>query len=174
MFCSDIEPCQLFGDNGDLFNLLPNLRGDDDAGLYSNNVVPRKSAGKQKKTSITKYRKDSVDTDSLRTREKYQRAQADRLRKAFKDGKQQILLVSSQDNLGASNRSWAVPCVREFYEDAYGVVRGCTPSVARGGECTRSVHDGFGTPQQMAEMVEITERAMQNLFHQVHPALPRD
>ena len=56
--------------------------------------------------------------------------------------------------------------MREFYEDAYGVVRGCTPSVARGGECARVVHDGFGTARQMSDMVDIAERAMRNLFHQ--------
>jgi len=125
--------------------------------------VPPQKASKRKNQA--KYRKDSVDPDSLRTREKYQRAQADRVRKAFKEGKEQIILASSKDFL-TQNRTWAVPCMREFYDAAYGIVPGCTPSVVQGGACLRAVYDGFGTPAQMRDMVDITERAMRNLFHQ--------
>jgi hypothetical protein len=35
---------------------------------------------------------------------------------------------------------WDVPCMAEFYDSAYGVVKGCTPSVVK---CTRIVRDGF-------------------------------
>lgn len=46
-----------------------------------------------------KYRKDSVDSDSIRTREQYQKHQADRVRKAYKDGKRQEMLVRATTRL---------------------------------------------------------------------------
>jgi hypothetical protein len=39
---------------------------------------------------LEQYRKDSVDRDSLKTREKYQRTQADRVRTCYKEGKAQV------------------------------------------------------------------------------------
>ena len=92
------------------------------------------------KQQNAKYRKDSVDIDSLRTRELYQAKQAERIRVAFKEGKRREVLVKSTTRL-AEAATWDVPCNAEFYDGAYGVVRGCTPSVM---QCSRIVHDGFG------------------------------
>jgi hypothetical protein len=92
------------------------------------------------KQQHAKYRKDSVDIDSLRTRELYQAKQAERIRVAFKEGKRREVLVKSTTRL-AEAATWDVPCNAEFYDGAYGVVRGCTPSVM---QCSRIVRDGFG------------------------------
>jgi hypothetical protein len=54
---------------------------------------------KKSKSSQTKYRKDSIDRDSLITREKYQKYQADRIRKAFKEGKKKEILVRAATRL---------------------------------------------------------------------------
>ena len=71
-----------------------------------------------------KYRKDSVDRESIRTREKYQRTQADRVRTCYKEGKAQVRLLSSRDLVTTSNITWEVPCALKFYQDAYGVIPG--------------------------------------------------
>ena len=59
------------------------------------------SASKKKKSKDPqiKYRKDSVDHESLMTREKYQKIQADRIRKAFKEGKRKEILVRATTRL---------------------------------------------------------------------------
>lgn len=58
-------------------------------------------SSKQADISSTKakYRKDSVDSDSIRTREQYQKHQADRVRKAYRDGKRQEMLVRATTRL---------------------------------------------------------------------------
>ena len=76
-----------------------------------------------------KYRKDSVDRESIRTREKYQRTQADRVRTCYKEGKAQVRLLSSRDLVTTSNITWEVPCALKFYQDAYGVIPGKLPSL---------------------------------------------
>jgi len=43
-------------------------------------------------------------------------------------------------------------------QDAYGVIPGCTPSIARGGVCSRVVVDSFGTSQDMQDMLQVRER----------------
>ena len=111
-----------------------------------------------------KFRKDSIDRDSLRTREQYQRTQADRVRTCYKEGKEQILLLGVGEQ--SPNRTWDVPCHLEFYQDAYGIVPGCTPSIARGGACSRAVVDSFGADDDMRDLAIATEAAMHNLFHQ--------
>ena len=113
-----------------------------------------------------KYRKDSVDLDSVRTREKYQKTQADRVRQCYKEGKPHILLLGARDQVTTNNVTWAVPCATKFYQDAYGIIPGCTPSIARGGLCSRVVIDGFGTQDDMRDLKQATESAMVNLFHQ--------
>uniref|UniRef100_A0A7S1EDK5 Fe2OG dioxygenase domain-containing protein n=2 Tax=Hemiselmis andersenii TaxID=464988 RepID=A0A7S1EDK5_HEMAN len=120
------------------------------------------SSPRGEKTQRAKFRKDSIDADSLRTREEYQKHQADRVRKAFKEGKRREVLVKSTTRL-AEPAQWDVPCVARFYDSAYGVVQGCTPSVM---QCVRVVRDGFGSEDEMRDLAEITERAMVNLFHQ--------
>ncbi len=60
---------------------------------------PKKAAKKKNQSSQSKYRKDSVDRDSLITREKYQKYQADRIRKAFKEGKKREILVRATTRL---------------------------------------------------------------------------
>lgn len=102
----------------------------------------------------------------MRTRDKYQRMQADRVRTCYKEGKAQILLLGSRDQVTSANVTWQVPCALKFYQDAYGVIPGCTPSLARNGVCSRVVVDNFGMVDDMQDLLQATETAMVNLFHQ--------
>ncbi|EKX36100.1 hypothetical protein GUITHDRAFT_146036 [Guillardia theta CCMP2712] len=125
--------------------------------------LSQKSSQQQKSS---RFRKDSSDPESLRTRDKYQRVQADRIRTAYRDGKAQVRLLSATDIVTSSSISWDVPCALKFYQDAYGIVQGCTPSTARQGVCSRIVVDEFGEPDEMRDLAIATEAAMVNLFHQ--------
>mmetsp|Transcript_48577 Transcript_48577/g.118315 ORF Transcript_48577/g.118315 Transcript_48577/m.118315 type:complete len:375 (+) Transcript_48577:137-1261(+) len=124
--------------------------------------APRARAEKSSKKSTAKFRKDSADLDSVRTREEYQRFQAERVSAAFRSGKRQEVLLRATTRL-AEPSQWDVPCMSEFYDSAYGVVKGCTPSVVK---CTRMVRDGVASETEARDLVRITEKAMQNLFHQ--------
>lgn len=160
------------GDAGEAEKLTALLRSAD-AGAAAgqqragtlDSVAAASSSGKIPARGA-KYRKDSVDRESVRTREKYQKTQADRIRKCYMEGKPEILLLGARDQVTTANVTWAVPCATKFYQDAYGIVPGCTPSIARGGVCSRVVMDGFGTQDDMKDLRQATEAAMVNLFHQ--------
>mmetsp|Transcript_655 Transcript_655/g.1080 ORF Transcript_655/g.1080 Transcript_655/m.1080 type:complete len:272 (+) Transcript_655:615-1430(+) len=110
--------------------------------------------------------------------------QADRIRQAYKEGKPQEMMLTSHDFASKSNISTEVSCALDFYQEAYGIVGGCTPGwtyspsnkgndptaqathFAAGDRCMRRVVDGFGTAEEMRDMVTATEKAMENLFHQ--------
>ena len=161
------------GDAGGAEKLTALLRSADDAGAAAgrqragalDSAAAAASSGKIPARGA-KYRKDSVDRESVRTREKYQKTQADRIRKCYMEGKPEILLLRARDEVTTANVTWAVPCATKFYQDAYGIIPGCTPSIARGGVCSRVVMDGFGTHDDMRDLRQATEVAMVHLFHQ--------
>lgn len=153
------------GDTGEAETLSALMRGVAGQAGKHQQRAESSDVGKSRAKGA-KYRKDSVDLDSLRTREKYQKTQADRVRQCYKEGKAQILLLGSRDQVTTANVTWAVPCATKFYQDAYGIIPGCTPSIARGGLCSRVVMDGFGTQEDMRDLQLATEDAMINLFHQ--------
>ena len=51
-----------------------------------------------------------------------------------------------------------------MYQHAYGVIPGCSPHAFA--PCQRRILDNFATPAECADLIEATEMAMENLFHQ--------
>lgn len=130
---------------GSVASLLEQLKDGEATSLAARGASPlqqglRGKGAASPRAQQSKFRKDSVDRDSLRTREIYQSKQAERIRVAFKEGKRREVLVRATTRL-AEPAIWDVPCNAEFYDGAYGVVKGCTPSIMK---CSRIVHDGFG------------------------------
>ena len=67
----------------------------------------------------------------------------------------QIRLVGASSIPETNEGRWEVPCALEFYEDAYGVVPGGTPAVARNGACSRVVLDDFATVKEVRDLLEV-------------------
>ena len=51
-----------------------------------------------------------------------------------------------------------------MYQHAYGVIPGCSPHAFA--PCQRRILDNFATPAECSDLIEATEMAMENLFHQ--------
>ncbi|KAJ1495606.1 hypothetical protein T484DRAFT_1762060 [Baffinella frigidus] len=74
-----------------------------------------------------KYRKESVDEESVRTQAHFQEAQHERIRVAERDGKpEEMYLAATEEAAGA--KEWTVACDLGFYSRAYGVIAQCTPA----------------------------------------------
>ena len=51
-----------------------------------------------------------------------------------------------------------------MYQHAYGVIPGCSPHAFA--PCQRRILDNFATPAECSDLIDATEMAMENLFHQ--------
>ncbi len=100
-----------------------------------------------------------ADHKELSSREVMQELQRKAIREKYLEGKPVSTIASS--SLEPSLLSWNIPCETFFYSLGYGLQVGCTPSI-----CSRFVVDNFIPPEDAAILLNITESAMQNLFHQ--------